>query len=495
MLPPTALSILLLSAPTTPAAAEATPLAVPPAPMSLTVALVEDHDFPPLDERMIDHALRAAAAQFSLRFGVPAPHLQVRYRFDLDRFISLYAYRRDPACQALFAARYTGGGAAQLAPYKEANLKFFRRWSVGALLPFLPEAERRPGASYPQIYDFYTRHYPATVARLAALKTPTGSPLVTPKQSLSRSFVGWLCALKRQADYDVILTNTFILADLMTEPHPHSVLGKAKIGGIAVRSRGARVMDGQALLATTFAIDTPIPSLSELNGQPASIAQRADILGTYLLAHEIGHAVFGIPDVYDHPPGCLMTSRPGSSYLQGLRELRAHPTACPKCQPWVQARRALERGRALVAAQRPTEALQALRQAIRGLPRQFHGSRRRRLAEASVLSSKAYAQLGQRRRACRYAQVAYRLDPSLPGSREQRALCPPAKPPKTQTATQARPAKAQTATRAATPAPRLGARRSGARGAMGLGLWTEAARAWPAGGCGPAWRAAPGSAA
>lgn len=445
MLIQASLLVVLLSAP----AADAQGLTE--APLDLTVALVEDPDFPPLDEALVERALNAASAQFSLRFAVPAPRFHVRYRFDLERFMSLYAYPKDPACRGMLSARYKGGGAAELEPYKAANMKFFERWALPALLPFLPEEQRGPGASYARVYDFYTRHYPETVDKLSKLKTPAGTPLVSPKDSLSRSFVGWLCALKLQADYDVIITNTFILADLMSEPHPHSVLGKAKIGGIAVQSRGERGMDGQALLATTFAIDTPILTLSELNGQPADLDERADILGTYLLAHEIGHAVFGIPDAYDHPPGCLMTSRPGSSYREGLKELREHPEPCSKCQHWVEARRALDRGRALLREHKPKAALRELKKSIRQLPKHFHGSRRRRLAHASVLSAQAYQQLKRPKMACRYADVAYRLDPSLPASRAAHAACHP-KPHK-----QTKPA--ETATTATTATTARSARR------------------------------------
>ena len=154
-----------------------------------------------------------------------------------------------------------------------------------------------------------------------------------------------MCALKRQEDSDVVLTNTFILSDLLTEPHPHSVFGKAKIGGIAMPSPHRSALGGQVLLATTFGIDTKVAALSELGGKPATFDERAQILGAYLLAHEVAHAFFGIPDVFDHPLGCLMTSRPGATYRDGIEELEAHPTPCPRCQPYVQARKSLDRGR------------------------------------------------------------------------------------------------------------------------------------------------------
>ncbi|MEM7677820.1 MAG: hypothetical protein AAF449_17625, partial [Myxococcota bacterium] len=304
---------------------------------TLVVALVEDPDFPPLDERLVQRALRFAQAEFRVRFAAEPPRMVVRYRFPIDSFVSVYARKNDPRCEALFNARYKGRGRSELTPFKATAKRFLSRWDLGAIRGFVGD-KTVDIDSYDDAYAYYARHYTTAVSSLQNLKTPRGTPLVEPTKTSARSFVAWLCALKRQVDYDIILTNTFILADLLTEPHPHSVFGKAKIGGIAVTSPARPMLGQQVLLATTFGIDTNLSSLSELNGKPASFNERAEILGAYLLAHEIAHAVFGIPDVFDHPAGCLMTSRPGTSYREGLAELRSYPRPCSKCRPYVQSR-------------------------------------------------------------------------------------------------------------------------------------------------------------
>ena len=378
---------------------------------TLVVALVEDPDFPPLDERLVQKAIRFAQDEFRVRFAAEPPRMSVRYRFRINSFVSTYARADDPRCRDLFAARYTGHGPDELTPHQKTAMKFLKRWDLGAIRGFVDDDKAKIN-SYDDAYQYYVEHYTKAVESLKGLKTPKGTPLVEPTRTSARSFVGWLCALKRQDDYDVILTNTFIVADLMTEPHPHSVFGKAKIGGIAVRSPTRAALGGQVLLATTFGIDTDIPALSELNGQPASVDERAEILGAYLLAHEVAHAVFGIPDVFDHPPGCLMTSRPGASYRDGLAELRAYPRPCPRCRPYVEARGLVAAAEFQLSAGRPALAVRRARRAISVLPKHFHGRRRTRLSQMSLLVSEGYAAMGRHQLATRYAKLARKLDPS-----------------------------------------------------------------------------------
>lgn len=379
------------------------------APLELRVAVVEDPDFPALGPELLKAALRSAADEYARRFDVAPPRLEVAGRFDIRTFLDAHVDRDDPRCAEALAARYRGTGAEELDPYRARAIAFLRKWPLDSLRGFLPEDA--PPDSYEAVYEAYRARYVATVERTRALKTPTGQPLVDPAGSSDRSFAAWLCALERQGEFDVVITNTFILSDLLTEPHPHSVFGKAKIGGIAARATRRTALGGQALLATTFGIDTDIPELNELDGKPASPELRARLLGAYLLAHEIAHAVFGIPDVYDHPLGCLMTSRPGATYLDGLEELDAHPAPCPECRPYVEARSLYDRGLAALDAERAALASELFLASVKKTPKHFHGGRRRRLAQVTLASSRAQAALGKQQRALRYAKIAAKLDP------------------------------------------------------------------------------------
>lgn len=400
-----------------PAAAEAP--AFETAPLELVVAVVEDPGLEPLDEALVKAGLRHAADEYARRFDVAPPRFTLDGRFDVKGFLTKYANPDDPLCRSEFAARYRGTGPAELKPFRERALKFFRRWPLESLRGFVAEEERGGIEGYDDVYEAYARQYVARVELLEGLRTASGAPLIRPERSYERSFVAWLCALERQHDYDVVITNAFILQDLLTEPHPHSVFGKAKIGGIATRAGGRAALGGQALLATTFGFDTEIAELNEIGGRPLTPALRARLLGAYLLAHEIAHATFGIPDVYDHPKGCLMTTRPGATYLDGLRELEATPRPCPKCRPYVRARSLLDRGEAALAAGRPEEAARLLLESARATPEHFHGSRRKRLARVTVAASKAHASLGRRQRALRYARAAQKLDPRSSAAQAQ----------------------------------------------------------------------------
>ena len=381
-------------------------------PIELVVALVEDPDFPPLDERVVRIALASAEREFARRFDVPPPRFIVRYRFEARRFIEVYADPRDPRCKEAFAARYLGTGVEELAPHRQEALRFLKKWPLESLVGFVSDEDKAQVRTYEDIYALYERRYVAQIDVVKRLRTPAGTPLLSPERTYDRSFVAWLCALKTQADFDVLVTNTFIAADLLTEPHPHSVFGKAKIGGIATKSPNRSALAGEALLATTFGIDTTIPELSELKGARPTLEQRGRLLGAYLLAHEIAHSVFGIPDVFDHPQGCLMTSRPGATYLDGLVELDAHPEPCPKCRPYVEARAAFDRGLTALEAGHPEQASQLFLRSVQQTPEHFHGSRRRRLAAVTMASSQAQAALGRSQRALRYARLAVKLDPA-----------------------------------------------------------------------------------
>ena len=380
-------------------------------PVVLDVALVDDPDFPKLDERLVQRALVAASATYRERFDVAPPEFRIVKRYDVYSFLSQYARVDDLKCARLFGARYLGGGAAELRQYKEQATTFFKRWDLDALKGFVEPEARDKITSYEDIYGVYESRYVSTIEKLKGFKTPKGTPLASPERSRERSYVAWTCALSLQDQYDVVLTNTFIMADLLSEPHPHAVFGKARIGGIAGPSPARKSLEGQALLATTFGIDTKIEMLSELGGKPASLEERARILGSYLLAHEIAHAVFGIPDVFDHPEGRLMTSRPGTTYREGLKELDAHPGPCAKCRDWVEARSSLDQGRNLHQRGDDKTALELLAKASKQTPKHFHGGYKRRMSEISRQVALAYAGLGDLARAKRFAETAKQLDP------------------------------------------------------------------------------------
>ncbi len=379
--------------------------------IELQVAVVRDPELPPIEPALVTAALAHAQREFEIRFDTKAPRFTVAGELTLAEFLGRYADERDPECKRLFDARYHGGGAKELEHEREQALAFFEKWPLKELIGFIDERQRPAIHSHDDIWKQYVVHYTTQVDAIRALKTDAGTPLVDPERSTLRSFAAWTCALRRQAAYDVVITNAFTLADLMDEPHPHAVFGKAKVGGIATESEGRSALGGQALLASTFGIDTKLEAFSELPGGRASFDERAKILGAYLLAHEIAHAIFGIPDAFDHPKGCLMTSRPGTNYRDGLVELEANPRPCPRCRPYVEARSLADQAHRALNEKKYARAHDLVADALRKLPKQVHGGRKKRVAALLVVASKASRALGRRGQAKRYEALAIKLDP------------------------------------------------------------------------------------
>ena len=388
----------------------ATPEPLDLEPIELQVAVVRDPELPALEPELVAAALARAQKEFQIRFDARPPQFAIAAELSLAEFLGTYALPIDPGCKPLYEARYRGGGAKELETRKTEALEFFEKWSLESLLGFIDEKDRASVHNHEDIWRRYVAHYTQTVEAMKGLKTEAGTPLVEPQKSTLRSFAAWTCALRRQSEYDVVITNAFILADLMDEPHPHAVFGKAKVGGIATESPSRHALGGQALLATTFGIDSKLPQFRELPGRPATFEERAGILGAYLLAHEIAHAIFGIPDVFDHPKGCLMTSRPGTTYRDGLAELEANPRPCPRCRPYVEARALSDQATRALSEKRYARAHDLVAQALRKLPKQVHGGRRRRVARLLLVASRASNELGRRAQAKKYEELAMKLD-------------------------------------------------------------------------------------
>ncbi len=398
-------------------------LEVPP--LKLKVALIEDPDFPSLDDGLVAEALSSASDTFRERFDVTRPTFAVIARYSLDGFMRRYGGPDRQECARIYASVYKGGGREELLKTRDATIKFFQRWPLETLQTFVDEGHRARITDYAALWEEYAERYPATVKQLEAMKTPAGTPLVKAGGIQWRSHAAWSCASATQQDFDVLVTNTFLLADVLSEPHPHAVFGKAKVGGFAGPHPTRRALGHQVLVASTFAIDTPLPLLSELGGKPANTEERGQMLGAYLLAHEVAHAIFGIPDVFDHPDGCLMTSRPGETYREGLASLHAHPGSCPRCRAYVEARTTMDRGRALLETAEYESAIRALTMAANKTPKHLHGGYRKRIGELSALIAESWARLGDVAKAKRFADTALQLDPSSEVMRTLATIKPP----------------------------------------------------------------------
>jgi hypothetical protein len=154
--------------------------------------------------------------------------------------------------------------------------------------------------------------------------------------------------MSTQTDYDIVVTNSLIVYDKFTRPYPHTVLKHAKVGGGAFESPGRRVLDGHSMVVNFLEDSGAVPELSgDLQG--LSRSERNKILAGFLFAHELGHAFFFIPDVYDHGDDCLMNSSfENLSHRKGYELLTRSRNPCRPCGPYVAAKeQALAAERAL----------------------------------------------------------------------------------------------------------------------------------------------------
>ena len=218
-----------------------------------------------------------------------------------------------------------------------------------------------------------------------------------------------------QPSFDVVVTNTLLVLDDARSLHPHSAMRRASVAGMSASSPFRSALDGQAILASTFSFDTDIPDLSNVSSG-STAEEKAEALGVVLIAHELGHAYFGIPDVYDHGPECLMTSRLDENYSAVLEALRRDQDPCPRCMPYVYSRSLLEGLRRDLTSGGNRALFSRAMSLAKYQPTRFHG-RNRRSAILLALMSEGRAALGDPKGALVYAERALEYDPQSPEAR------------------------------------------------------------------------------
>ena len=219
--------------------------------------------------------------------------------------------------------------------YEQVVTQFLRQWPLEELRDFFPSSKV---STYGDVYRHVMATYHKKVRALGRLETKDGDPLLLPEQPPFQSYVEWLAAAHEQDKYDIILTNTLIVYDLLSCPYPHTVCKHAKVGGSSFTSPRRRAMGGRALMVNIL---EEYGNVKELNPRAGDTprALRNKILGGFYLAHEFGHAFYLIPDVYDHGGACLMNSAfDAMDARKGYELLTADMSACPKCRPWIDAK-------------------------------------------------------------------------------------------------------------------------------------------------------------
>jgi hypothetical protein len=390
-------------------------MSAPPEPrhprLQLEVLLVNDPDFPPVTEDSARRILSSAQNTLADKLAFPNVDFQIVGETSVAEFIARNTNPKD-VCSLQFEplrVRIGKRSASEVEP-KLVN-DFLSRWSVESLAAFFPAAQRAGLTTYEKIGAKLLEEFDRKVAMIAGFELDNGESLLPAAKLDHRSYVSWICAIRNQDEADFILTNEFILYDLASEPYPHSIFQKCKMGGASLLSPKRRAIHRRALVASTFSMVTNIPFFIEEGAEWLTTRERLEVIGTFIVAHEMGHAVFKIPDFYDHPPECLMTTKYETGYVSGWRELKAHPGPCPDCQPYVDAKRHVFLAQEARMDGKLDEVIKNLKIAIRKTPKHTDGSYLRYVADLSVQIAEAFAAQGNNRQARRWLKAALRIVP------------------------------------------------------------------------------------
>jgi len=398
------------------AAPVATPQAGSEAGLHLDVLLVNDPDFPPVTPSDAAAILKAAKATLSDKLAFDNLDFAVVGSTSVAQFLDRWV-ETEPSClQQLNVHRVRPDGRRPSQVPKDVVMRFLERWEVDALRAFFPEELRERLKTYDDIYAALVAEFERKLDLIAGFHLPNGKSLLAADRIDQRSYVRWICAIRHQDQADLILTNAFILYDLGSEPYPHSIFAKNKVGGASLFSETRTAIGSRAVFGSTFSMVTNIDFFREEGVETLTADERLAVIGTFIVAHELGHAVFKIPDFYDHPRECLMTTRYETGYVSGYRNIEKYPGACPMCQPYVEAKRHVFRAAAARRDGRFAVALHELKQAIRQTPKHIDGSYLRYVATLSVKVAELYASQGNLAQARRWLKSALRIVPDHPGA-------------------------------------------------------------------------------
>lgn len=357
----------------------------------IAVTVVDDASFSPLSPANVQASLRVASETFASKFGTP------QLGFEPPKFVSTRAYfaglPQDDYRTCL--ARHDGRRALRLQDYDRPRLQesvsaFLSRWRMPALVPAFPPALRpqlrnhddAARALIAEMREAADKAFSASFVTHERLLAPTGD-------DVGRRFVDWLCAFEVQRETDVVMTNAYVFYDLLSEPYPHAVYHGSRLAGAVMQSPARELFLGRGVFVSTFGLGGEPAALLEPGHSRLTAAGRDAFIGTYLVAHELGHALLRIPDVYDHPPKCLMTTDYALGYVEGYERLLAHTGRCPRCAGYVAARQAFQEFEEALKAKRIADAERLVDKVVKKLPPHIDGS-------AADYAARVYTRLAQR---------------------------------------------------------------------------------------------------
>ena len=336
-------------------------------PVILDVLIINDPTLPKLRLTEASQMLASTREMLGEKLGFDAFEFRLREGPTLSEFMERNAPMAGECEKSLQRVSVSGGvhNPRAVNMPRDSVEKFLGGWPLRSLAQWF-KSEAHPPTTYEEAASKILAAMDRNVAVIRAIRLPGGEPLLG--NARLHVYTRWICAMDSQNEADVVLTNSFVMHDLGTSPAPHSILTTNTVSGASLRSPKRSALDGRAVFASTFAMATPLDMFRQDKVLDPRSNEFCRVFATSLLAHELGHAFFKIPDFYDHPPECLMSTGHNFSYAANDAQMRMHKGPCPKCRPYLSAWEFRRTALDLTTAGDRRGAIAAYRQSIAILP-------------------------------------------------------------------------------------------------------------------------------
>jgi hypothetical protein len=382
-------------------------------PISMDAAYVKDSRMPGISDADLQSIFAAARFTLKQKFGLDKMTFNLRGTVPVDQFFARYLNTKSDYYKSLNPKRYRFFQKNDFTPFSAEITKFLAQYKVWDLADFFPD-KKKDIKTYDQVVPLLMDAYFQKLSTLEGLKLKNGVDLIDKKNNTYQSYINWLIAMNEQDSYDLIIANTFIVYDMMNEPYPHVVTRFAKVGGSSFESPKRKGFGGYTAMFNVFEMLTDIPYFqSPYAGKNISMDLWDKIIGSYIVAHELGHMIYLIPDVYNHDHGCLMdSSKENLDYYEGYKELEKYPEPCSKCQPYVEARNHFFNAEAMLAGKDFQNALGEYRLALKTSPDKLDGDvYKKYMSQLNYKMSVCSLGMNDKTGMANYLQRALQLDP------------------------------------------------------------------------------------
>ncbi len=306
----------------------------------ISVAYLEDKRVPSISNKDIKKIISSAKDELYIKFGTKNIIFDYKGKKNIKSFFKKYLKKNSKFYKNLAIYKLNlRKNHIDYEQFKPEIIKFLKQWKLWDLKDFFPPDIKSKISSYDDIVYYLFKIYEKKVNILKNLKFK-GRFIIDKSKDSVNSYINWLTVMYFQNRYDIVFSNTLIVYDNIVAPYPHAVLRYAKVGGSSFESPKRKIFDGTSSMVNLFEMLTPLKYFkSKKIDYSLSREKWDDIIGRFIMAHEMGHMIYLIPDVYDHPKGCLMdSSYMNMDYYEGYKILLKYPFQCPKCKVWVDAR-------------------------------------------------------------------------------------------------------------------------------------------------------------